>query len=133
MPSFGERSKKALESAHPKLRALFEEVVKEYDCAVVCGFRNEQDQETAYVQGFSKVQFPNSKHNSYPSLAVDVIPWPTGYKDTEKMYHFAGYVLGISAMMKIPIRWGGDFNKDGNLKNDAFVDIPHFELKNEIP
>lgn len=131
MPEFGERSKKALESAHPKLRNLFEDVVKNYDCAVLCGFRNESDQETAYVHGFSKVRYPNSKHNSYPSMAVDVAPWPVNWKEERKFYHFAGYVKATAEKLGIKIRWGGDFNQDGDFTNDAFVDLPHWELVEE--
>lgn len=132
MPSFGERSKKALESAHPKLRLLFEEVVKAYDCAVLCGFRNEADQEEAFLKGFSKVHFPNSKHNSYPSLAVDVVPWPLNWKEERKFYQFSGYVLATAERLGIKVRWGGDFNQDGSLTNDPFVDLPHWEL-HEVP
>lgn len=128
MPEFGERSKKALNSADPKLRLLFEEVVKTYDCAVICGFRNEEDQETAFVQGFSKVRYPNSKHNSYPSKAVDVVPWPIDWNDTKRFYEFGAIVIETAKKMGIKIRWGGDFNQDGNLKNDRFVDLPHWEL-----
>jgi len=30
------------------------------------------------------------------------------------------------------LRWGGDFNQDGNLNNDSFVDLPHWELKGDV-
>lgn len=133
MPEFGGQSKKALESAHPKLRKLFEEVVKTYDCAVICGFRNEEDQEKAYVQGFSKVKFPDSKHNSYPSGAVDVVPWPERWSDREKLYHFAGYVKRVAENLGIKVRWGGDWKSDGNLKNETFIDLPHWELVDALP
>lgn len=128
MPEFGERSKKALDSAHPKLRQLFEEVVKTYDCAVLCGFRNETEQEDAFVKGFSKVQFPNSKHNSYPSLAVDVVPWPLDWKDERRFYHFGGYVLATATRLGIKIRWGGDWNGNMDFKDQRFHDLPHFEM-----
>lgn len=128
MPEFGERSKKALDSAHPKLRQLFDEVVKTYDCAVLCGFRNEADQEDAFVKGFSKVQFPDSKHNSYPSLAVDVVPWPLDWKDGRRFYHFGGYVLATAGRLGIKIRWGGDWNGNLDFKDQNFHDLPHFEL-----
>ena len=132
MPSFGERSKKALDSAHPKLRQLFEEVVKSQDCAILCGFRNEEDQEKAFLQGFSKVHYPNSKHNSYPSMAVDVVPWPLDWKEERRFYRLSGYVQSVADRLGIKIRWGGDFNQDGNLRNDSFVDLPHYELVDDV-
>ena len=131
MPHFGERSRKALESANPKLRQLFEEVVKHRDCTVLCGFRNEEDQERAFQHGFSKVRYPNSKHNNYPSNAVDVVPWPIDWNDLRRFDNFAGYVQATADRLGIKVKWGGDFSHDGNLKNDVFVDRPHWEIYEE--
>jgi peptidoglycan LD-endopeptidase CwlK len=128
MPTFGERSRKALDSADPKLRLLFDEVIKTVDCSVLCGYRNEADQEAAFAQGFSKVHWPDSKHNNFPSRAVDVVPCPLDWKETRRFYFFAGYVKATADRLGIKVRWGGDFNQDGNLTNDNFVDLPHYEL-----
>ncbi len=130
---FGERSKKALETAHPRLRELFEEVVRTYDCAVLCGFRNEEDQEKAFTAGLSKARWPASKHNSYPSLAVDVVPWPIDWNDQRRFYHFAGYVLALARKAGIKVRWGGDWNGNMDFKDQNFHDLPHFELNDDGP
>ena len=128
MPSFGESSRNALESAHPKLRELFNEVIKTYDCKVLCGFRSQEDQQKAFDGGFSKVQWPNSKHNTYPSLAVDVVPYPVDWQDLRRFYFFAGYVKATAERMGIKIRWGGDWDNDFNFKDQNFHDLPHTEL-----
>lgn len=128
MPKFSKISEERLNTCHPLLQTLMREVIKNYDCAILCGHRNKEDQEKAVEGGFSKVHFPNSKHNHMPSLAVDVLPYPIDWSDSRKHYHFAGYVQAVADRLGIKIRWGGDFNQDGNFKNDRFVDIPHYEL-----
>jgi peptidoglycan L-alanyl-D-glutamate endopeptidase CwlK len=128
MPEFGKRSRKSLDSADPKLRQLFDEVVKTFDCSVLCGFRNEEEQEEAYHSGKSKVQWPNSKHNTFPSMAVDVAPWPIDWRDERRFDYFAGYVQAVADRLGIKIRWGGNFNGNGSLKDDNWLDRDHFEL-----
>lgn len=81
------------------------------------------------MMGFSKVRFPNSRHNVNPSLAVDVAPWPIDWMDTERFIYFGGYVKGIAAQLGIPIRWGGDWDGDFELKDNLFNDYGHFEIQ----
>lgn len=128
MPQFSERSKQHLASAHPDLQHLFETVIKMYDCAIIIGHRGEADQNEAFEQGHSKEQWPNSKHNKQPSLAVDALPSPIDWGDKIRMYHFAGFVLAIAEMLGIKIRWGGDWNRNLNFKDQRFQDLVHFEI-----
>lgn len=129
MANFGKRSNNNLNTAHPKLQILFREVVKHFDCSVLCGHRGEDEQNAAVEKGYSKVRFPNSKHNSNPSKAVDVVPYPVDWKDRERMKYFAGVVKGLAIGMGINIRWGGDWDSDTELKDNTFQDLPHFEIK----
>ena len=117
---FSEISKHRLSTAHTDLQALFNTVIKYRDCSVLCGYRSRHDQNQLYQQGKSHAMYPQSKHNHYPSLAVDVVPFPVDWKDINRFYHFAGFVFGIAAQMGIRMKWGGDFN--------GFFDGPHFEL-----
>jgi peptidoglycan LD-endopeptidase CwlK len=120
MPSFGERSRKNLDSADPKLRQLFDEVIKVVDCSVLCGFRDEKDQETAFEHGFSKVHWPHSKHNTFPSKAVDVVPWPLDWNNTDSFEKLGTFVTHKAKEMGIEIQWGGTWE---------FRDLPHYQLK----
>jgi peptidoglycan L-alanyl-D-glutamate endopeptidase CwlK len=76
MPAFGKKSLENLNSAHNDLQALFNEVIKHFDCTVLEGFRGKERQNRLFSEGATKVKFPNSKHNHSPSLAVDVIRTP---------------------------------------------------------
>ena len=132
MPKFGSRSKKNLSSCHPDLQKVFNKVVEDYDCTVVCGHRGEADQNKAFDQGRSKVKYPHGKHNADPSYAVDVYPYPINFKNLDRMIHFARYVLAIAKSMGIDLIWGRDWRSDWYKKDKnttTFKDYPHFELK----
>lgn len=116
---------------HGKLQDIFFEVIKGYDCSILCGFRDEAAQNEAFHTGRSKKQWPNSKHNGTPSLAVDVAPYPIDWDDERRFYHFAGYVKGIADQLGISIRWGGDWDGDNDLNDQHFFDLVHFELELE--
>ena len=129
MPRFGSRSRKNLNTCHEDLQELFNEVIKFFDCTVIQGHRGEEEQNKYFKEGKSKVKYPNGRHNANPSNAVDVVPYPIDWKDTDRMYYFAGFVKGIAYKMGIPIRWGGDWNDNTEVKDTNFKDLPHFELR----
>ena len=129
MPRFSSKSKKKLEECHPLLQKLFNEVILGFDCTIQCGHRGEHEQNEAYRKNYSKLRYPESKHNKKPSLAVDVIPHPLDWKDTERMYFFAGYVKAKAEELGIDIRLGCDWDSDTEVKDQKFIDLPHFELR----
>jgi peptidoglycan LD-endopeptidase CwlK len=131
MPKFSKASMSKLLTCSDQLQKLFLEVIKYYDCTITEGFRDEATQNKYYNEGKSKVKWPNGQHNKMPSMAVDVAPCIDGKLtyDTNQCYNFAGFVLGVAAMMSIPIRWGGDWDGDRNIKDQTFNDLVHFELK----
>ena len=128
MPKFGRRSRKNLESCNEDLQELFNEVIKYFDCTVLEGHRGKDRQNSLFEEGKTKVKFPDGRHNSFPSRAVDIVPYPVDWDDRERMSYFAGFVKGIASTMGIPIRWGGDWNGNNDLKDNNFDDLPHFEL-----
>ena len=131
MPSFGSKSKEELYTCDPRLVEVFEEVVKYFDCSVLEGRRNKEKQDEYYRIGRSKVQWPDSKHNcEEPELskAADVAPYPIDWNDLDRFRYFAGFVVGIAATRGITLRWGGDWDRDTDLKDQNFNDLPHFEL-----
>lgn len=128
MPTFGQRSRNNLETCHEDLQKLFNEVIKHFDCSVICGHRGQEEQDMAFHDGRSKLKFPQSKHNKMPSLAADVVPYPIDWNDTRRFYMFVGIVRGIAAMMNIPVRCGADWDGDMEVKDQNFHDLPHFEL-----
>lgn len=137
MPTFGKRSLDNLAGVHPALVRVMNAAIKRVDFTVICGYRGKDDQEAAFAAGNTKVHYPNSAHNQTSggvprSCAVDVIPYPfKGWNDpnlSKELKAVADVVFDEAKKLNIEIRWGGDFNRDGDkTKSDAW-DKPHFEL-----
>ena len=128
MPAFSPTSKSRLATCDAALARLFNVVVQHYDCTIVCGHRDEAEQNAAFEDSRSHVMWPDSKHNTFPSRAVDVAPYPIDWADTDRFYHFGGFVRGIAVMLQIKIRCGHDWDGDTELDDQRFFDLPHFEL-----
>lgn len=128
MGEFSTTSSAKLATCDSRLQDVFNEVVKHFDCTILQGHRGEADQNECVARGQSKTYWPNSKHNSTPSMAADVMPYPIDWNDRERIAHFAGFVLGIAESKGIKLRWGGDWDRDHRSKDEKFFDGPHFEL-----
>lgn len=128
MPSFSNDSKAELYTCDQRLIDLFNRVVETYDCTIIEGYRDEKTQNLYFHQNRSKVQFPDSSHNSYPSKAADVAPYPIEWNNTKRFYHFAGFVQATARSMGFRVRWGGDWDSDRDLDDQTFFDLVHFEL-----
>ena len=129
MPHFGKKSKERLATCHEDLQKVFNEVIKVVDCSVLEGHRDERRQEQLFSEGKTKVHYPMGRHNSKPSRAVDVVPYPVDWKDRERFHLFSGFVLGVASGMGITLRWGGDWNMNFRVDDNKFDDFPHFELR----
>ena len=103
MPRFGKKSKERLATCDERLQKVFNEVINYVDCSVLEGHRDERKQNQYFSEGKSKVQYPFGRHNTKPSRAVDVAPYPIDWND-----------------------WNQNFEVDDN----KFDDFPHFELLN---
>lgn len=136
MPSFGAKSRERLATCHPSLILLFEEVVRTTDCTIIEGHRSIEAQKAAFRAGASDKDgvINRSKHQSNPSIAVDVMPSPfvmhgvRAFDDPIRFAYFAGKVMATADRMGIRLRWGGDWNDDGSTRDHRLVDMPHFEL-----
>ncbi len=134
MPQFSDASRTQLSTCHPDLQALFFEIIKYVDCKVLEGFRNEEKQTIAHDTGKSREEWPNSHHNSIPSTAVDVSPYPVEWDQINRFYWFAGIVMGTAIQLKKEgrmthsVRFGGDWNNNLDIRDNKFNDLVHFEL-----
>lgn len=125
---YGEESERRLAEVHPDLQRVFREVIKLMDVSIVTGHRGEEEQNEKYRKGLSQVQYPDSAHNKEPSLAVDAAPYPYDPTDRERFTYMAGLVIGIAHGLGVKVRWGGDWDQDGEVKDNNFDDLFHFEL-----
>lgn len=141
MYRFSKKSKAQLDTLHPDLQRLLNEVIKHIDCKILEGHRPKEKQDALFygTPQRTKVKWPNSKHNSYPSMAVDVVPFPVRWpskenspdtydKDLARFYYFVGLVKGIAIQLGIKIRVGADWDGDNEFLDQSFDDLPHIEL-----
>ena len=129
MAKFSSRSKKRLETCDKRLQKIFSEVIKYVDCSVLEGHRSEERQNKLLKEYKTKVAYPKGRHNAFPSLAVDVVPYPVDWHDRERFHLFSGFVLGLARGMGINLRWGGDWDQDFEVMDNRFDDFPHFEVR----
>lgn len=127
--SFDPGSAHRLSQAHHLLQLLMNEAIKKTPFMILDSQRGRHAQEQAFAQGHSKVHFGNSAHNWSPSVALDVAPLPLDWHNARAFMDLGlGVIMPLAHALHIPIRWGADFNRDGNYTNDSFVDMPHYEL-----
>ena len=134
MPRYSKRSKERLATCDKRLQDVFNEVIQHVDCSILEGHRSKERQNKLYDEKRTKVKYPNGRHNSNPSKAVDVTPYPVDWEDRERQTLFAGFVIGIARSMGIKIRWGGNWDmyeekRRWEVKDNRFDDFPHFEIK----
>ena len=129
MPRYSNKSKERLASCDERLQDVFNEVINYVDCSILEGHRSKERQNKLYDENRTKVKYPNGRHNSSPSKAVDVTPYPVDWEDRERQTLFAGFVLGLARNMRIRLRWGGDWDMDFQVMDNRFDDFPHFEVR----
>jgi peptidoglycan L-alanyl-D-glutamate endopeptidase CwlK len=132
---FGASSLAKLQQCDPRLQQIMHAAIanSKVDFGISEGHRDEATQNKYFSEGRSKVQWPNGKHNQYPSEAVDVVAYVNG-KPTFAMpyyiYLYGLFTMAAHAMFKdVSIRSGLDWDQDGEIMTDqTFNDGCHFEL-----
>lgn len=131
MRKWSDKSLKVRATLDKRLKKIVDDILHYTDVSLVTGYRNRIDQDTAFRNGHSQLQYPQSKHNKYPAVAVDIAPWPYPEKDTE-LWGQLGYIAGVAIMCAerygVELRWGGDWNQNGTVTDNNFDDLFHFEI-----
>jgi peptidoglycan LD-endopeptidase CwlK len=117
---YGVTSLRRISECHQDLQIIAFELIKVMDVSVICGHRGELEQNKAFDGGFSRVRYPEGKHNKMPSLAIDIAPYPIDWKDLSRFETMCLEIEKISKEKGIKIRLGRDFK--------SLVDWPHVEL-----
>jgi hypothetical protein len=126
--SYTKSSQAKLLECDIRLQNIFNKAIELIDVTILEGHRPKHLQDLAFANGNSRVPWPKGKHNKVPSMAVDAAPCPIDWRNRERFVYFAGMILGIGAAQGVKIRWGGSFDRDSDLGNDSFIDLPHFEI-----
>ena len=135
MPRFSKKSISKLATAERDLQTIMHSAIKIVDFTIVYGHRTVSEQKALYAHGrdnknnivtYCDGVKNKSKHNYYPSKAIDIVPYPEGWKDEERFSYVAGVIMTIAHQLwtdgKVENRleWGGNWKK--------FKDRPHFQI-----
>lgn len=142
--AYGTRSLEKLETCHPELQRIANEALRlsPYDITIIHGWRNMELQNKLFDEGKSKKKFPNSRHNrtSDPMViepenmsdALDFAPWINRniyWNDTHIFAVIAGCFIAAARNFGHTIRWGGDWDMDGQTTDQRLMDWGHIEIK----
>ena len=125
MAHFGKRSRERLKGVDIKLQHILRQLIKIMDVTIIEGLRTQERQDELVKKGGSKTRF--SKH--IEGRAVDVAPYPIDWEDRERFHYMGGMLRGIAHEMGVKIRWGGDWDSDGEIKDNSFDDLVHVEIR----
>lgn len=125
-----------LKDVKPILRKVVERAIQitAVDFLVSEGKRTLKRQQELYAQGRTtpgkKVTWTmNSKHLT--GDAVDLAPFVDGKADWDNIKNFDEIYKAMMAAAKelgVELRYGGDWDRDGVLREKGETDSPHFEL-----
>jgi len=134
---FGKRSEAELATIKSALSNVCRRALKygEMDATVIQGRRSKTEQNRYFKLGKSRVEWPYGKHNvAEPEKlagAVDIVPCVNA-KPSWNPNHclvWAGLMLAAAAEEGVKIRWGGNWDRDGEpITDQDFQDLAHFEL-----
>jgi len=125
MYRFGKKSKERLKGVDSNLVKVLNELIKIMDVTIIEGVRSKERQEQLLAQGKTKTKY--SKHIT--GKAVDLAPYPINWEDRDMFHYMGGMLRGIGQSMGLKIRWGGDWDSDGDINDNKFDDLVHVEIR----
>lgn len=137
--AFGPASRSKMAGVHPDLIRVLERAIttSPVDFKVIEGVRTPERQRELYAQGRTKpgnvvTWTLKSNHFKQPDgygHAVDLLPAPYDWKDLAPFNAMAKAVLSAAKDLGVNVRWGADWDQDGNPREKGETDSPHFEIK----
>jgi hypothetical protein len=120
---------------HPDVVKVLRMAIQYVDFTVLETHRGKDAQNKAFDEGNSKLRWPCGNHNALPSDAADIAPYPVDWSNAvnarDRFVYLAGIVMCCAAQLGVPMRWGGDWDSDQDMRDEgSFRDFPHVERRN---
>lgn len=137
--AFSPKSLENLTGVHPRLVRTVHDVMdlQIMDFSVINGLRTREVQREYVRRGVSTTM--HSKHLMQPdgySHAVDLYPYPINmglvnsgnWVELSRFGVLAGLMISCGKRNGVTVRWGLDWDRDGQTLDHSFSDAPHFEI-----
>lgn len=105
--------------------------ISEVDFSVLEGVRTLERQRELYAQGRTapgKIVTWTMKSKHIDGKAVDLVPYPLDWNDLEKFNKIKDAMFQAARELDVNLRWGADWDGDGNYREKGEYDSPHFEI-----
>ena len=135
--NYGKTSILRLKTVNPILKLVFLNVLRAglIDVSILEGERSKERQNQFFKEGKSEKKWPEGKHNieeeEQYSEALDASPFVSGKAsfDHKHCCFLAGIVQATAKNMNVQIRWGGNWDMDGEpITDQDFQDLVHYEI-----
>lgn len=139
MFKLSQRSLDNLKGVHPDLVKVVKRAldISQTDFTVLEGVRTQARQDELWAQGRTKpgpvvtwIQTVGSHGIQADGFghAVDIAPYPIDWADLARFDQVAKAMFEAAKEVGIKLRWGADWDQDGNIRERGESDSPHFEL-----
>lgn len=140
---FSNKSKEQLNTCHSSLIKLMNEAISrtKVDFSIIQGARTVEEAQDNYNRGVSTLDPSKGQYSKHiaplpdgsreKSIAVDICPYVNGglaWNDVKAFGYLGGLIEAIAQELSISIRWGGNWDGDGDLHDNSLEDAGHFEL-----
>ena len=105
--------------------------ISEVDFTVLEGVRTLERQRELYAQGRTapgKIVTWTMKSRHIEGKAVDLVPYPLDWSDLEKFNKIKDAMFQSAKELDVNLRWGADWNGNGEYREKGEYDSPHFEI-----
>ena len=130
-----DRSLQRMKDVNPRLINLALLAIKrtpiDFGIAWMGGMRTPEEQNQLFKDGYSKCDgyLKMSKHQSGNAIDLNVFVGSRIVNNKEMLCVVAGVMFSCANELNIKLRWGLDWDSDGDIRDNTFNDMYHFELR----
>ena len=132
--NLSDRSLQRAKGVNPKLINLILLAIKrtpiDFGVAYMGGLRTAEEQNQLFKDGYSKCDgyLKLSKHQLGEAIDLNVFVGSKLVENKEMLCVVAGTMFSCASELNINLRWGLDWDSDGDIRDNNFNDQYHFEL-----
>jgi len=132
------RSLRRLEGVNPKLINLLLLAIRrtsiDFGVAWMGGIRTAEEQNQLFKEGYSQRDGYEkiSNHQIGDAVDLNVFVGSKMVENKEMLCVIAGVMFACANELNVNIRWGLDWNMNGDIRDNTFNDQYHFELINKL-